>query len=137
MTRERETDDLTPPREGMSTLAAQYTRRSVEHILKVIQTLRHKGKSEEAIRERMQQELRQFSPFSLERLYQKSIGRAIPDDFKQENIAQLEAVKSNTIRVTVHQLPGEVQVDDLVLYRGEDWYVSWIEGKTYTLKQVQ
>lgn len=131
-----EADDIRMPREGMSTLVTQYTRKELDRLANVITQLRARGQSEDTILGMMRQQLTNFDPHTLQRIYRRSLGLAIPDDFEPGNVKSLVELKSTTVRLEVHEVIGHLRPMSLVQFRGGDWFVQSLEGSTYTLKRV-
>lgn len=129
-------DEIKMPKEGLSTLVTQFTKRELDRLGRVITSLREKGDSEEKILGVMREQLKRFDAHTLQRIYARSLGKALPDDFEAGNVVKETEVKKNTIVLEVHEMLGQIDQQSLVLYKGEEWYVQWVEEGKYTLKKV-
>lgn len=131
-----ESDEIKMPQEGLSTLVTQFTKRELDRLGGVITKLRQSGDSEEKILGVMRQQLKRFDPHTLQRIYARSLGKPLPDDFGPENVVKETMVKANTVALEVNEALGHIDQQSLVLYKGEEWFVQWVEEKKYTLKKV-
>lgn len=130
------TEEIRPPIEGLSTIGAQFTKSAVVKILQAVRKLKDKGWPEPQILEKMRKELPFFHPHTLRRLYDKSVGNAVEDDIRGEDVAAERKIKERTIEIDLRKAPAGIEQDCLVQFRGTDWYVAKVRGLTYTLKDL-
>lgn len=129
-------DELQLPREGMSTIGAQFTKSAVNKVLQAVQKLKAQGFNELVILDKMKKELPFFHPHTVRRLYDKSVGNPVEDDIKASDVTSEREVKPATFEiVTTAPVPG-VERDCLIQFRGHDYYVAKITGSTYLLKKI-
>lgn len=129
-------DELKLPREGMSTIGAQFTKSAVAKVLAAVKKLKEQGFNELTILDKMKKELPFFHPHTVRRLYDKSVGNPVEDDLKTENLVSEKEVKPGTFEIVVTApLPG-IERDCLVQYKGNDYYVAKASGTTYLLKKI-
>ncbi len=130
------TAELPESPEGFSTLAAQFTRSVVDKIVSTVRKLRAEGWTEGSILARMREDLRAYPSHAVQRLYDLSRDKAIPDDVASSNLASEKEVKADTIEVGVRvPLPG-VEKGGLLQHKGSCWYVVEVRGPVYTLKKL-
>ncbi len=129
-------DEIKMPHEGMSTLVTQFTKNELDRLGRIITQLREKGETEEKILDLMRQQLKRFDPHTLTRIYHRSLGNPIPDDFTPENVVSEREVKANTLELTVKHLLPHLDQQSLVLYKGQEWFVQWLEERKYTIKRI-
>jgi len=130
------TEEIRPPQEGMSTLGAQFTQAAVQKILRVVRSLREQGWRERKILDQMKRDLPSFPSHTLRRLYDQAIGNPVEDDFRPEEVVAEREVKARTLEVELRNPPKGIGADCLVRYRGSDWYVAQVSGKTFRLKRL-
>lgn len=123
--------------EGISTLAAQLTRRQIDRIIEKIKTVRASGKPENAIEAAMAKDLHDYDAHTLTRLRQMASGVEIPDDFKPESIADSKQPKPNTVVLSFIAPPAGLKLHSLVRHQGKNWLVVAAQGTTWTLKFVE
>lgn len=123
--------------EGISTLAAQLTRRQIDRIIEKIKAVRASGKSEKAIEAAMAKDLPDYDAHTLARLRQIATGGEIADDFTTENISASKQPKPNTVEITFSTPPTGLKLHSLVRYQSKNWLVVAADGKTWTLKFVE
>lgn len=129
-------DEVFLPPEGMSTLAAQFSRRSVQKILTVARSLRRDGWTERRILERMKADLRAYPAHAVRRLYDLSREKPVPDDIRPSNLVAEAAVKAGTLRLTVKvPVPG-IERGGLLQHRGTCWYVVSATGPELVVKSL-
>lgn len=129
-------DELFAPPEGASTLAAQFSRRSVQKIVLVARSLRRDGWTERRILARMKEDLRAYPAHAVRRLYELSRDTTPPDDVRPSNLVSEEKVKEGTLRLTVKvPLPG-IEAGGLLQHRGACWYVVSAAGSAYVVKSL-
>jgi hypothetical protein len=123
-----------PWEEGASTLAAQFTRHSVNHIIRQIQDQRKKGVPEAEIEANLEKNLAAYDSHSRTMLLKLSRGENIPDDFLPANILESKQTKDNTLILSFYSVPEGIRLYSLVRYCQKEWLVVWIEKQTLTLK---
>lgn len=128
--------DPKQPAEGLDTFLARLTLEVVTKVVAEIQKLRAKGTSEEDIRKRLDKELRSYDPFTRERIYRKSLGKPIQDDWNPGDVESESVPKENTLVLKVKRMPDGVRDETLVLYKGEDYTVGEVRGPSVTLKKL-
>ncbi len=122
--------------EGLDTFLARMTAEVVTKVVEEIDGLRKKGTSEEDIKKRLDKELRSFDPFTRARIYAKSLGKPIEDDWKGDDVESESTVKENTVSLQVKRIPDGVREETLVQYKGEDYAVGEVRGTKVTLKKL-
>ncbi len=130
------TPDPKQPAEGLDTFLARLTLEVVTKVVAEIESLRAKGTSEEDIRKKLDRELRSYDPFTRDRIYRKSLGKPIEDDWKAADVESESSPKENTLVLKVKRTPEGVREESLVLYRGEDYTVGEMRGGSVTLKKL-
>jgi hypothetical protein len=123
--------------EGISTLAAQLTRRQIDRIIEKIKAVRASGKSEQAIEAAMTKDLPDYDAHTLGRLRQMATGGEIADDFAPESISASKQPKPNTVEITFATPPAGLKLHSLVRHQSKNWLVVAADGKTWTLKFVE
>lgn len=122
--------------EGYSTLAAQWTRKSVDKIIVLVRKLRRDGWTEKKILAQMREDLQAYSRPAIQRLYDLASDKPVADDVTPANLVSETEVKKNTVDVTVKvAIPG-IQKDGLFQHRGAVWLVLAVDGKVYRLKKL-
>lgn len=129
-------DELRLPREGLSTIGAQFTKSAIVKILLAVRKLKNEGWPEPQILEKMRKELPHFHPHTLKRLYDKSVGNPVEDDVRAEDIVAERTIKDRTIEIDLKLVPKGIEADCLIQFRGEDWYVARVRGNTLLLKNL-
>ncbi len=128
--------DPKQPAEGFDTFLARLTLEVLTKVIAEIEKLRAKGTSEEDIRKKLDKELRSYDLFTRERIYRKSLGKPIEDDWKAGDVESESSPKENTLVLKVKRIPGGVGEETLVLYKGEDYTVGEVRGPSVTLKKL-
>ena len=128
--------EIQKPREGMSTLSAQFTRKYVDKVVSAIKDLRTGGMAETKIYEKMRGELKHLDEHTLRRIYDKSLGKPISDDLTEKMIAERKEVKSGTIQVTL-KTETPFGIGSILQIDGDDWCVTQRREKTLTLKHIR
>jgi hypothetical protein len=129
-------DELQLPREGMSTIGAQFTKSAVSKVLQAVKKLKDQGFNELAILDKMKKELPFFHPHTVRRLYDKSVGNPIEDDFREADVVSEKELKPGTIELALKAAAPGIERDCLIQFRGGDWYVAKVTGATYLLKKI-
>lgn len=129
--------EIRRPREGMSTLSAQFSRRMIDKVVAAIQDLRLKGKTEHEILQKMRTELRHVDEHTLQKLHAKSLGLKIADDFTAGQIAGRREIKSGTLAVKLKKEPEWLTVGSIVHLDEEEWVVTARGAVELTLKRLR
>ena len=118
------------PREGLSTLFAQFTRESVDHILQAIRKLRVQGMSEKEILQKLDDELPEYDLHTRRRLYDKSQDAPVVDDIKAEEVLARREVKADELELTLKSTPSFAHRDTLIRFQNDDWVVvkTWAQA---------
>lgn len=121
---------LRKPREGLSTLFAQFTRESVDHIVTAIRKLRTQGMNEKEILQKIDDELPEYDIHTRRRLYEKSQNLEIADDIKAEEVIARREVKADELELTLKSTPSLAHRDTLIRFQSEDWVVvkTWAQA---------
>ena len=130
-------DELAFPKEGLSTLGAQFTKATMKKVIDAVQKLLKDGWTEAKIVKKMREELRSFRPFTIQRLFDRAAGRKVGDDIGAADVVAEKVLKEGTIEVELATPPAGVESDGLVRFRGCDWYVARVRGKAFTLKLLR
>lgn len=129
-------DELFPSSEGYSTLAAQFTKKTVNKIVVLVRKLRRDGWTEKKILAQMNEDLKAYPRPAIRRLYDLASEKKVPDDVTPANLVAEQDVKVNTVDVTVKvAIPG-IQKDGLFQHRGDPWLVISVDGTTYRIKKL-
>ena len=129
--------DLWAGEEGISTLAAQFTRKSVERIVGIIRRERARGVSEAALAKAMERDLGDYDEHSRKLLLRLGSGGGVADDFPSDAVTESKKPKPNTVVLTLTTAPAGVQLHSIVRYSCQEWLVSEVEGNNWTLKLLQ
>lgn len=122
--------------EGYSTLAAQFTRKTVDKIVVLVRKLRRDGWTGRKILAQMREDLQAYPRHAVQRLYDLASDKPVPDDVTPSNFVSEKEVKKNTVDVTVKvAIPG-LQKDGLFQHRGAVWLVLSADRKVYRLKKL-
>jgi len=124
------------PPEGMGTLAAQLTLKSVNTFLEKIEQARSRGVDERELVQALQRELADYDLHTQRRLLQFADGVVIPDDFGPEAVRETVHVKPNTMQVSFNTVPEFLGQYTLVRYLGKDWLTTASDGDTFTFKAL-
>lgn len=124
------------PSEGADTFVARFTLEVVTKVVSEIQALRAKGTTEDDIRRKLEKDLRSYDPFTRARIYVKSLGKPIEDDWNAADVAGESIPKENTLVLKVQRVPDGVREESLVQYKGEDFTVAELRDGTVTLKRL-
>lgn len=129
-------DEIFQSSEGYSTLAAQFTRKTVDKIVVLVRKLRRDGWTERKILAQMREDLQAYPPAAVKRLYDLASDTPVADDVKPSNFVSETEVKKNTVDVTVKvAIPG-IQKDGLFQHQGAVWLVLSADRKVYRLKKL-
>jgi hypothetical protein len=129
-------DEIFQSSEGFSTLAAQFTRKSMTKFIVLVRKLRRDGWTEKKILGQMQKDLQAYPRSAIRRIYDLASDKPVPDDVTPANLVSEKEVKANTIDVTVKvAIPG-IQRDGLFQHQGATWLVLSAEDKVYRLKKL-
>jgi hypothetical protein len=129
-------DEIFQSSEGFSTLAAQFTKKSVDKIVVLVRKLRRDGWTEKKILAQMQGDLQAYPKTAIRRLYDLASDKPVPDDVTPANLVSEKDVKPNTVDVTVKvAIPG-IQKDGLFQHQGAVWLVLSADQKVYRLKKL-
>lgn len=131
------TDELKKPREGLSTLSAQFTRRYMDKVVSAVRELRQSGMTEVRIFEKMRSELRHVDDHTLRRLYDRSLDRTVPDDLTAEQVAARREIKPGTVDLELRRLELPLTIGSIVQYEGVDWIVTQRRELTLSLKAIR
>ncbi len=122
--------------EGVDTFIARLTHEIVGKVLQEIADLRGQGTPEPEIRQRLERRLRSHDGFTRDRIYAKSLGQPIADDFPAATVAAESAPKDNAVVLALTQVPEGIQEETLVQHKGEDFSVIQIDGNRVWLKKL-
>lgn len=129
-------DEIFQSSEGFSTLAAQFTKRTVDKIVVLVRKLRRDGWTEKKILAQMNEDLRAYPKPAIRRLFDLASEKKVPNDVTPANLVSEREVKANTLEVTVKvAIPG-IQKDGLFQHHGAAWLVQSVDGNTYLLKKL-
>jgi hypothetical protein len=129
-------DEIFQSSEGFSTLAAQFTKKSVDKIVVLVRKLRRDGWTEKKILAQMQGDLQAYPKTAIRRLYDLASDKPVPDDVTPANLVSEKDVKPNTVDVSVKvAIPG-IQKDGLFQHQGAVWLVLSADQKVYRLKKL-
>ena len=132
-----ELPDLLAGEEGISTLVAQFTRRDVDRIIRVIRRERMKGTPEETIAKAMERDLGNYNAHSRQLLLRLASDETVPDDFPPETVTESKQPKPNTLELTLAAPVPGIQLHTLVHQAGQEWLVMACENSRWTLKLLQ
>lgn len=130
-------DELKRPREGLSTLSAQFTRRYMEKVVAAVRELRDSGMSEVRIFEKMRAELKHVDEHTMRRLYDKSLNKTVPDDLVADQVASRQEIKPGTLELEMKSLTLPLTLGSIVQYEGIDWVVTQRRGLALSLKAIR
>ncbi|MBI2899215.1 MAG: hypothetical protein HYY17_03460 [Planctomycetes bacterium] len=131
------TEELRLPAEGMNTLGAQFAKSTITKIASFIVELKKQGWPEDRIFQRLQKDLKGIHPHNLKRLFDKAVGNPVDDDIRAENVVKEEQVRETTVRLRLKKPSRDVDIDLIVQYRGQDWYVAGFDGTNYILRRIE
>jgi hypothetical protein len=134
--KERMRGEIRKPVEGVDTLSAEYTGKSVLRILAELERMRVAGTTDEELRRRLFMGVRSFDRRSLDRIFRMFLREPIPDDFPPEKIASVERPKESTVTIRVHLPMPLIGRDSLVRFQGKDYLVTRHNDDRYFLKEV-
>lgn len=130
------TEEIFQSSEGYSTLAAQFTKKTVDKIVVLVRKLRRDGWTEKRILAQMREDLQAYPRAAVRRLYDLASDRPVPDDVTPANLVSEQEVKKNTVDVTVKvAIPG-IRRDGLFQHQGAVWLVLSADRKVYRLKKL-
>ena len=130
-------DELKRPREGLSTLSAQFTRRYMDKVIAAVRELRQSGMSEVRIFDKMRAELKHVDDHTLRRLYDRSLDKTVPDDIVAGQVAARHDVKTGTVDLELHALALPLTLGSIVQYEGVDWVVTQRRDLKLSLKAIR
>ncbi len=128
--------DPNKPVEGLDTFIARLTLEVVTKVVAEIESVRAKGTSEDDIRKKLDKDLRSYDPFTRARIYAKSLGKPIEDDWRAADVTGESSPKENTVVLKVKRVPDGVREEALVQYKGEDYTVGELRDGSVTLKKL-
>lgn len=129
--------EIRRPREGMSTLSAQFSRRMIDKVVAAIKELRQKGRSENEILAKMRTELRHVDEHTLQKLHAKSLNLKIEDDFTASQVVSRREIKSGTLGIKLKKEPEWLTIGSIVQLDGEEWCVTARGETDLTLKRLR
>ena len=131
-----EVPELVSPEEGFSTLSAQITRQSVDHITRIIRRQRGKGMSDERITRALARDLSDYDDHTRGLLKRLAGKETVTDDFLPENVVAREEEKPGRVVLTLNQNPEDLNLYSLVRYLGSEWLVVGVRDHQWTLKKL-
>lgn len=123
--------------EGVSTLAAQFTRQAVDRIVGIIRRERARGVSEATLARAMEKNMRDYDEHTRGLLLRLGSGGALPDDFPTAIVTASQQSKPNTLELTLVSIPKDIALYSLVHHGGREWLVVDCKGNQCTLKLLQ
>ena len=114
----------------------QLTVKVLERAIQRAKTIHVQGRPDAEVLALLTQDLRDFGPHTIRRIFDMSLERVIPDDIPSEQVQKELQIKEGTVDVTVKH-KGDFGVGDLIKYRDVNWVVVGIRGNGYRLKLVQ
>lgn len=124
------------PTEGINTLAAQASRQSIERIVTIVRRERERGVTEKQLSQLLARSLPDYDEHTRKLLLKLGSSPDVPDDFPPENVVASQQVKTNTVELTVKELPADITLFTLVRYQGKQWLIVNSKDKSLTLKAL-
>jgi hypothetical protein len=124
---------------NISSLDVHYNFSLIDKAVNAIKHLRACDYSEDDILKKIHNDLERLSVdlFTIRRIYQKSFGRPLADDFFREDILSIDCLTNDVVCLMVsHEVEGIVK-GSYVQFDDEDWFVTDVAPGMYTLTRTQ
>jgi hypothetical protein len=130
-------EEIRLPREGMSTIGAQYTRVYLERVLAAVRKLKDQGWPEPRILDKMRAELHSFTEHDIKRLFDLAVENPVEDDVPAADVQAERTIKEGTVELDVARIPKFAEVGSLLRFQGSDWYIAGKRASTLVLKKIR
>lgn len=129
--------DITPPTEGFSTLAAQFTGAMMARATAAITKMKEAGAPEAKMIGRLREELRYLDDRSLKLVYNKALGGSTQDDFTAEQIAHERETKPGTHEIDLKEDRKDISLGSVIQFKGQIYTVARLTKTGYVIKLVK